>query len=518
MKSETNAKSIERWDIFEVVLKGPSGGNPFVDIALSAQFSYQNRILEPDGFYDGDGVYRIRFMPDTPGEWQYVTKSNAPELDGQRGQFTCVKASEGNHGPVHVSNTFHFAYDDGTPFYSFGTTCYAWAHQGDELEEQTLETLKKAPFNKIRMCVFPKDYIYNKNEPVYYPFERDEKGQSDPTRFNPDFFRHFEQRVGQLCKMGIEADIIIFHPYDRWGYCDMDAEDDYRYLRYLVARLAAYRNVWWSMANEYDFLLDVKPMNQWDRYFHILEEKDPYQHLRSNHNGDVTKNYDHTKPWITHVCIQNWDVKRVEEWRNAYRKPVINDECEYEGNIPRPWGNISAQELVHRIWIMMVRGGYAGHGETYMHPEDILWWAKGGVLIGESWLRIAFLREIIEDMPAGGLSPMEGSWMWTRVSGGINGDYRLIYFGEHQPLEWAVGLPMEDGEYEIDLIDTWNMTITPIEKGPLPVSPPTRRKKTDKQAAAPKPEAAFGVTLPGKPYMALRVRPMKQSNSASPSR
>jgi hypothetical protein len=80
-----------------------------------------------------------------------------------------------------------------------------------------------------------------------------------------------------------------------------------------VARLAAYRNVWWSMANEYDFLLDVKPMSQWDHYFHILEEKDPYQHLRSNHNGDVTMNYDHTKPWITHVCIQNWDVKRVSK-------------------------------------------------------------------------------------------------------------------------------------------------------------------------------------------------------------
>jgi hypothetical protein len=53
------------------------------------------------------------------------------------------------------------------------------------------------------------------------------------------------------------------------------------------------------------------------------------------------------------------------------------------------------------------------------------------------------------------------------------------------------------------------MTITPIEKGALPISPPTRKKKTDKQVARPKPEAAFGVTLPGKPYMALRVRPKK---------
>ncbi len=501
MNPKTYANNIERWGIFELALAGPSDGNPFIDVTFSAQFSYQNRVIEPDGFYDGDGVYRIRFMPDTPGEWRYVTKSNASELDGQQGQFTCVAASEGNHGPVHVNNVFHFAYDDGTPFYSFGTTCYAWAHQGDVLEEQTLETLKKAPFNKLRMCVFPKDYIYNENEPVYYPFERDEKGESDPTRFNPEFFRHFELRVGQLCEMGIEADIIIFHPYDRWGYCDMDAESDYRYLRYLVARLAAYRNVWWSMANEYDFLLDVKPMSQWDRYFHILEEKDPYQHLRSNHNGDVTKNYDHTKPWITHVCIQNWDVNRVQEWRNAYRKPVINDECEYEGNIPRPWGNISAQELVRRIWIMMVNGAYAGHGETYMHPDDILWWAKGGVLHGESWQRIAFLRDIIEDMPAGGLKPTKRA----PVPIGINGDYRLVYFGEHQPVEWAVGLPMEDGNYDIDVIDTWNMTITPIEKGSLPVNTPSRRQRRQNIEKEP----AFGVTLPGKPYLALRIRPPK---------
>ena len=95
-------------------------------------------------------------------------------------------------------------------------------------------------------------------------------------------------------------------------------------------------------------------MSRWDRFFHILEEKDPYQHLRSIHNGNVQMNYDHTKPWVTHVCIQNWDVKKVKEWRNDFRKPIINDECEYEGNIPNPWGNISAQELTHRFWIMVV--------------------------------------------------------------------------------------------------------------------------------------------------------------------
>lgn len=145
--------------------------------------------------------------------------------------------------PMRGRNTWHFWYANGTPYFQVGTTCYAWAHQGDQLEEQTLAILRSAPFNKMRMCVFPKDYVYNRNEPKFYPFPR-ANGQNDFTRFDPAFFRHFEKRVAQLMAMGIEADLILFHPYDRWGYKFMPPEVDEAYLRYTVSRLAAYRNVW----------------------------------------------------------------------------------------------------------------------------------------------------------------------------------------------------------------------------------------------------------------------------------
>ena len=147
---------VERWGIFELPLNGPKDGNPFVDVELSAEFRFKNRAVPAEGFYDGDGIYKIRFMPDAIGTWHYETKSNSGELDGKAGQFTCIAPSPGNHGPVRVVATHHFSYEDGTPYYPVGTTCYVWNHQGDELEEQTLATLKDAPFNKMRMCVFPK--------------------------------------------------------------------------------------------------------------------------------------------------------------------------------------------------------------------------------------------------------------------------------------------------------------------------------------------------------------------------
>jgi hypothetical protein len=500
-----DSPTIEKWDVFEIALTGPAGGNPYLEVQLSATFSQANRSVRVPGFYDGDGAYRVRFMPDNEGRWRWTSQSNVAALAGREGSFEATAPSQRNHGPVGVRNKFHFAYADGTPYFPFGTTCYAWTHQPLAMQEETLATLEKARFNKIRMGVFPKDYPFNTNEALHDIFERSADGKLDFDRPNPVAFRHFEGQVAALRGLGIEADIIIFHPYDRWGYAEMSAEQDFRYVSYLAARLAAHRNVWWSLANEYDFLLDTKPLTQWDRYFHILEENDPYGHPRSIHTGDQSMNFDHRKPWVSHVCIQNWDVKRTPEWREAYGKPVVNDEPEYEGNIYPAWGNITAEELVHRFWVTVMRGGYAGHGETYADPDDLIWWAKGGKLRGEAWQRIGFLRAILEEDVKNGLTPMGGntSWPWSRVSGAHDGKVSYIYFGEHRPLEWTTGLPTDNGRYEVELIDTWNMTVTPVSQVPPLIPHPTRHGDVVRGG---KPDATFGVKLPGKPYLALRVR------------
>ncbi|MCW5977048.1 MAG: DUF4038 domain-containing protein [Bryobacteraceae bacterium] len=479
--AQTAGERVERWGIYETSLRGPDAENSFAEVQLSAEFRSKDRVVKVDGFYDGEGAYRIRFMPDAEGEWTYVTRSNAKQLDGESGRFTCVPASGGNHGPVRVRNTFHFAYADGTPYFPFGTTCYAWVHQGDELEERTLETLRTAGFNKMRMTVFPKDYTYNRNEPLYHPFARDAAGKPDLGRFNPEFFRHFEKRVAQLGELGIEADLILFHPYDRWGYARMDEASDFRYLRYLVARLAAYRNVWWSAANEYDLM--QKPEDLWDRYLKFIEEHDPYGRLRSIHNG--RRIYDHSKPWITHVSIQHPDTLQTMDWRERFGKPVVNDECQYEGNIPNDWGNLTAQELVHRVWNGVIEGGYVGHGETYLHPKDVLWWSKGGVLHGESYKRMAFLRKLVEETGEE-ITPTPRTWLWRSNASGVQGERRWTYYGGRQPAKAKIAGLADNKPYRVDIIDAWEMTV-----------------KTLSDVFRGEAEIA----LPGKPFTAVRLRP-----------
>lgn len=498
--AEATHASIPRWEVFELSLSGLSSGNPFIDVHLSAVFSLGHRTVNVDGFYDGEGNYKIRFMPDTMGSWSYVTASNAPSLDKRSGVFACTPALPNVHGPVEVRNYYHFAYADGAPFFPFGTTSYAWIHQSEALQQETLATLRTAPFNKIRMCVFPKSYEYNHNEPPFYPFERSAAGANDLTRFNPAFFAHLEQRITNLRELNIEADLILFHPYDRWGYSTMPAEADDRYLRYVIARLSAYRNIWWSLANEYDFM-KAKSVQDFDRFFQIVEQYDPASHLRSVHHGHVM--YDYAKPWVTHASLQVYDFDKSAERRAAWRKPLIYDEIQYEGNLNSRWGNLSGEEMTRRFWLGIIEGCYVTHGETFLDPNylpDItdtptIWWAHGGKLHGTSPQRIAFLRKLLEAtvpvnngpshyFPRTGLAASPEPYYLNASTFDATGKLNEVifyYFDFHQPIWYDFPLP--SGTYTVDMIDPWEMTI---------------------QSLSNKVTGKTKLKLSGKPYQSIR--------------
>lgn len=139
------------------------------------------------------------------------------------------------------------------------------------------------------MLVFPKSYSYNEEEPAIYPFEgflRYKRGANDwifdaketgfdYTRPNPKYFQNLEDNIEKLDQLGIEADLILFSPYDRWGFARMGLENNLWYLKYVIARLASYKNVWWALANEYDLmdLVGQIPLKDWDRIGQFVHEK-----------------------------------------------------------------------------------------------------------------------------------------------------------------------------------------------------------------------------------------------------
>ena len=321
----------------------------------------------------------------------------------------------------------------------------------------------------------------------------------DYTRFNPEYFRHLEYCIQELGKRGIEADLICMHPYDRWGFSEMSAEEDDLYWKYIIARFSAYRNVWWSLANEYD-LMKKKTIADWERYASILVKKDVYRHLRSIHNCRVM--YNHNRPWITHCSIQRVDLYKgaelTGEFAKQFNKPVVMDEIAYEGNIQYGWGNITAEEMVRRFWETAVRGGYPGHGETYLSEDGILWWSHGGEFKGESAKRAGFLLDILKEVPGNGLVEAEGEW--DDVCGVPESEWMLpvksqyIYYYSFMRPSFRQYHIDDETDFIAEIIDTWNMTVRKagIHKG------------------------AFCLQLPAKQYIAVRLRRPTEEDYLNP--
>lgn len=528
--------STHQWGTVELAFDGPSEGNPYLDVVVRADFVIGDRTISVPGFYAGEGRYLVRFMPDQVGQWTFMTTSNVAELTSKQGRLTVSDANRAAHGPVRADGKWGFQHADGKRFTPVGTTIYAFAHQPQARIDQTMHALAQAPFNKVRLCVFPKHFIHNDQEPLLYPFPIVEKGREvkgserygdygwrfDHSRFDEAFFQNLERVVVGLGGMGIQAELILFHPYDRWGFSNMSAVEDDLYVRYLVARFAAFPHVWWSMANEFD-LMPAKSDHDWDRLLRLMANEDPFDHLRSVHN--CFRLYDHAHPAVTHVSVQRGETAQMVVSASKFDKPVIIDECGYEGDLADSWGNLDGREMLHRIWQAMINGGFATHGETFRTADDVVFWSKGGSLRGDSVARIGFLRALFEELSEKGVKPQASIQRMGLEAEGKNidmdqvqaaaldpgapesvrsvlpwcftlGDPRsvyLTYFGVHQPSEVTAAVPYGE-TYDATLIDSWEMRRTLVASGV---------------------QRGTKIEIPAKPYQALLLQRTATSRETS---
>ncbi|MEO8593773.1 MAG: DUF5060 domain-containing protein [Candidatus Solibacter sp.] len=493
----TFSPRVERWGMQEVTLHSShSYANPFTDVTVQGRFRSQDKEVAVDGFYDGGGAWKIRFMPGAVGTWTFTTVSSDPELNGKSGTFAARNPAPANHGPIVIRNQYHFGYADESPFFPLGTTLYNWLNRDRDLELRTLATLSRNPFNKVRFLIFPKWMVFNRVDPPRYPYLQKEDGTFDLDRFDPEFFAHYETRIRDLQALGIEADIILFHPYDKWGFAAMDQGHDDAYLKYVMARFSSFRNIWWTLANEFDVFRTPK---DWRHLGETVARLDPYGHVRGIHNCCFAF-YDNSQPWITHSIIQDITLQRrtptardegsIALDARKIGKPVLVDEYGYEGNNGQAWGNLGPREAVEMHWALTMAGAYGSHGETYVNPGHLLWWSVGGELVGDAPQRLGFLKKIMSEAPFMEMEPApdlvtNGNPLITALA--KRGSYYLFHFGETKEVaDWNIGffgpgtpskpvgravgtntfaparIPqfhIGEGTFRVDMIDTWNMKV-----------------------------------------------------------
>jgi hypothetical protein len=372
--------------------------SPFTDVTVAGAFGLEGeKPLTVDGFCDSaDGsVFRIRFMPTKPGAYEYtVTYREGAWEKTQKGTFRA--ADEQKKGIVRVDPEFpsHFQWERSKERYFWnGTTAYWLAGWDDENIRQILDRLDRLKVTRVRAAlsgrvqdgrawfenVFPTDKFSFRLEPwVAKDSANLEQPGFDVARFNVAYWQKWDRLLQEARRRDMVVSVIFYvdgaRPgVDPFGKTGLGGPEEQRYYRYAVARLGAFANVMWDVANEYRHFRD----DAWaEKMGAFVKQCDPYDHLTSTHgHGDFRFRQ---SPWADFAMYQCWDEhggydfmlkNRLEQEKTGRVMPQVNEEYGYEDHYPQGWGENrkaparSAETRARIAWEIYLAGGYQTTGE-----------------------------------------------------------------------------------------------------------------------------------------------------------
>ena len=407
---------VPKWSVHELTLRADRDHkNPYLDVEIRAEFigpGGTKKIVR--GFWNGDRDYLVRFNPTETGKWTYRVESTP--ADGgltTEGEFVVGEAASAEHGFLRRDTRFptSFSFDDGTRYFMWGTTHYHLllnARAGDRWK-RAIDGAANYNINKVRFSLAPggrsaKTGRYRASEPF----------TDEPrTALDLEHWRTADEVVEFLHDRGMVAELILFWRMDETTVDPIKRTADERYLRYAIARYAAYSNVIWCMVNEWNY--SSVPRQYWNDLGQLVRDQDVWG--RQGDSLRVHSIHQQTRPdwnfadqsWPSHAILQlgvrNRGKSRLvgDEWKAAPKGsdrfefgddwgnhsilrnwtgdyPVVNDEFGYigepyddsAGGSKRKNRVVPLTRAKHRrtMWGIAVGGGYATIGDKNDHGED----------------------------------------------------------------------------------------------------------------------------------------------------
>lgn len=153
MRRYNYEKQVEKWDVLEVTVEGHSDKNPFVDYEIQGIFTGKHETVTVDGFYDGEGVYKVRYMPSFVELYTFEVTGSAIDGEVLTGKFQVTPASEENHGPDPCGKYLSFCLRrrNAVLFHRHNLLCVGRARF------QMLQSKGILPLKKRRHCFYVKN-------------------------------------------------------------------------------------------------------------------------------------------------------------------------------------------------------------------------------------------------------------------------------------------------------------------------------------------------------------------------
>jgi hypothetical protein len=394
-----SAQTVDAYDFVEVTLKvdKPDAGNPFTDVVVEGWFAHDSgQKIQVDGFCDSaDGrKFGIRFMPTQSGRYEYRVKYRQGSYEKRHnGKFSVQDGKRRGLVRVDKKHRWHFLWEGtGEHYFWNATTTYWLLGWDDETIRKNIDRLAKLKVNRLRtaICgrvkngrawfenVFPTEEFSFRLNPwaAQRPGSVENPG-FDVKRFNIPHWRKIERMLRHARDKDMVISIIFYvdgaRPgVDPFGKARMGQDDEQRYYRYAVARLAAFSNVMWDVTNEYHLFRNEDWANKMGAF---IKKCDPYDHLMSVHGHG---RFPFRKSaWADFAMYQQWDESggyqfmlenRRQQTRIGRPIPQVNEEYGYEDHYPTWGGNRraparSAENRRKLAWGMYMAGCYQTTGE-----------------------------------------------------------------------------------------------------------------------------------------------------------
>lgn len=354
-----SASSVDAYEFVEITLTvtKPDAKNSFTDVTIEGRFEHASnpkpRLVT--GFCDAsDGsVFRIRFMPSVAGDYSYsVTYRQGDFEKSSKGTFRAEKGHRRGVLRVDPDYRWHFIWEGTGEHYFFNGTTAFWlmGWREERIINHTIERLRGMKINRIRVLLAGAVNILW-GEPVMtgnnftlslrpWIAEKPESFDSpglDFTRFNVAYWQKWERMLRFARDRGVIISAILDISTHQ-AQPKADSEEERRYIRYAVARLAAFSNITWDLGDDLDSYRDEKWTHETGT---LLMGWDPYKHLASSHPVK-REHQDRASDWFGFTSIQEWSRRQhalMLEERGIQKKtgriiPQTNEEYGYEDHYP----------------------------------------------------------------------------------------------------------------------------------------------------------------------------------------
>lgn len=374
-----------KFGVHEIALTGDAPrGNPF-DTIVSIRFvppsgdAHAKTVL---GFYDGGTTWRARVYVSETGTWRWTsTCETDARLDGKSGAFAASESRLRGRLLVHPKNPWQWATEDGRWFLNLNDTAYflLCPHQAfgqpvrDDDAKAYVRDLVARGITSLRSFTLVGPGGHMEDGPKFAQRWRDSVFEDDAmTRLRLPHFRVADERLRWLLNEfpDVYVQFILFPRGSRWSKDDQmwrsfTPEQRERVMRTMIARYAAYPQLFWLVTNDAHYGPEFPNNNAFAREVgEYFLRHDPWRHPMAAGHARRLPYYFGGEAWSTYLHLEeNFDTGAVQ-CREHYRfgKPVFLGEDRYEQD-HRDRDPMHMQYFQRRLfWSWLLSGGSANYG------------------------------------------------------------------------------------------------------------------------------------------------------------